>query len=346
MAGVSAPGRGLSAIGDRDTTLQVTAIRYMADGGNRLRCARRHAIPNDGRSVGAGRTSFVVSTMVDDYVQTLVPAQYDRSKVGKRRPGMEAAVAGSSLEGGGWFESGSWAHGTALKGHSDVDFMIPASGSRPVRSSSALSTLKAALKGSNWEIWDLGISSPTVKVRFMSAPHFEVVPAWYCKTVRGDKVYWIPAPGDGWAESAPGAHLRFVSEQNDRLGKRVKPLARLLKQWKVHAGAPVSSFYLEMRTAEYAKGENSIFYHLDLKLLMSRLIDCGLRSMNDPTGLVSRISGVSSEENRGKALRLLREAKGHLDAAYELDGKPGLVEKLRYLHHMKAVFGEFPCPTW
>lgn len=288
----------------------------------------------------------MVSTMVDGYLQTLVPAQYDRSTVAKRHSALEAAVARSSLRGGRWFESGSWTHGTALKGHSDVDFMIPASGPRPMRSSSALSTLKSALHGSNWGIWDLRVSSPTVKVRFMSAPHFEVVPAWHCKTVGTNKVFWIPAPGDGWAESAPAAHLRFVTKQNDRLGKRVKPLARLLKQWKAHTGAPVSSFYLEMRTAEYAKGETGIYYHLDLRFLMGRLIQYGLRDMNDPTGLVPRIGAVSSEENRRKALHLLQEAKGHLDAAYEADGKPGMPDKWRYWLHMKAVFGEFPYPTW
>ncbi|WP_104526463.1 hypothetical protein [Blastococcus atacamensis] len=73
-----------------------------------------------------------------------------------------------------------------------------------------------------------------------------------------DDVFWIPGPGDQWVESAPGAHLRFVNEQNDRLNKRVKPLARLLKAWKVYAGAPVSSTYLEMRAAEYAQSEKTI----------------------------------------------------------------------------------------
>lgn len=288
----------------------------------------------------------MTSGMVDAYVSTLVPAQYDRLTVATRHSSMEARVARSTLVGGRWFESGSWTHGTSLKGVSDVDFIVPVSGPRPTRSSSALAALKSALLGSRWDIWDLRVSSPTVKVRFMTAPHFEVVPAWHFKTVRNDKVYWIPAPGDGWAESAPSAHLRFVNTQNDRLGKRVKPLARLLKQWKVHASAPVSSFYLEMRTAEYAKGESSLYHHLDLRILMGRLIQYELRDMNDPTGLVSRINAVSSEENRRKSLRLLREAKAHLDAAYEVDGKPGTVDKMRYWMHMKAVFGDFPYPTW
>lgn len=288
----------------------------------------------------------MTSRQVDEYVKTLAPLDYDRSKVARRRSAMETKVAKSRLLGGRWFESGSWTHGTAVKGHSDVDFMVPMSAPRPNRSSSALASLKSALSGSRFDVLDRQVSSPTVKVRFITAPHFEVVPAWHCKTVRQDKVFWIPAPGDGWAESAPSAHLRFVNKQNDRLAKRVKPLARLLKQWKVHTGAPVSSFYLEMRTAEYARGERVIYFHTDLRYLMGRLIDNGLRDMNDPTGLVSRIGAVSSEQNRVKTLRLLNAAKSHLDAAYELDGKPGRTDKARYWLHMKAVFGDFPYPTW
>ncbi len=185
----------------------------------------------------------MTSTLVDEYVKTLAPAAYDRSTVAERHRAMEARVGLSTLRGGTWFESGSWSHGTALKGHSDVDFMVPCSGDRPSLPSSALMRLKASLTSSHWAIRDLRISSPTVKVEFYSMPHFEVVPAWYYKTVGQDSVYLIPGPGDEWVESAPRAHLNFVNQQNERLAKRVKPLARLLKQWKAHTGAPVSSFY-------------------------------------------------------------------------------------------------------
>ncbi|WP_261568756.1 SMODS domain-containing nucleotidyltransferase [Frankia gtarii] len=283
--------------------------------------------------------------LVDEYVKTLAPVQYDRTTVATRHQAMEAAVAKSSLRGGIWFESGSWSHGTSLKGHSDVDFMIPVSSNRPDYSSSALANLKATLHGSHWAISNLRVSSPTVKVQFFGEPHFEVVPAWHYKTAGEDRVFWIPGQGGLWAESAPRAHLRFVNQQNDRLGKRVKPLARLLKQWKVNSGTPVSSFYLEMRTAEYATGVSSLSYHTDLSILMGRLISYGLRDMNDPTGLVSRIGSVSSEDNRRKAVRLLQDAKDHLDEAYDLDSKSD--QRRQYWEHMRAVFGNsFPYPTW
>ena len=56
---------------------------------------------------------------------------------------------------------------------------------------------------------------------------------------------------------------------------------------------------------------------------MRSLINVEVRSMNDPTGLVSRINAVSSEDNRRKTLRLLQEAEKDLAEAYDLDGEPG-----------------------
>lgn len=287
----------------------------------------------------------MTSAQFDEYVKTLAPAPFDKSTVADRHEQMEAAAGECSLNADYWFESGSWTHGTAIKGHSDVDYMAWSFGPRPARPSTALATMKTALDGSHWAITGLRVSSPAVKVEFISAPNFEVVPAWHCKTVGDDNVFWIPGPGDEWVESAPGAHLRFVNEQNDRLNKRVKPLARLLKAWKAHNGAPVSSFYLEMRAAEYAQDETTILYSLDVQWLMHRLIDYEVRSMNDPTGLVSRINAVSSEENRRTTLRLLKEAEKNLDEAYDLDGKPG--KGSDYWSRMYDVFGPaFPYPTW
>jgi len=291
------------------------------------------------------RTSQVTSTLLNEYVKTLTPAPYDKSTVAERHQQMEKVLDESRMDAGLWFESGSWNHGTALTGHSDVDYMAWASGPRPLRPSTALTTLKTDLTGSHWAITSLRVSSPSVKVGFVSAPHFEVVPAWLSHTVGEDRVFLIPGPGDEWTESAPSAHLRFVSEQNDRLSKRVKPLVRLLKQWKVHSGAPVSSFYLEMRTAEYAKSETVIYYHQDLMYLMRSLIRSEVRNMNDPTRLVTRINSVSSEESRRTTLRLLKEAEKKVSEAYDIDGDSD--QRYRYWDLMTQVFGpDFPYPTW
>lgn len=279
------------------------------------------------------------------YATSLAPADYDKTTVSERREALRRTLQEDDLDAGYLFESGSWTHGTALKDHSDVDYMAWATSDQPVRPSTALSNMKAALAGSHWAITGLRVSSPTVKVQFYGDPNFEVVPAWLSRTVGDDNVFWIPGPGDQWVESAPGAHLRFVTDQNKRLNGRVKALARLLKQWKAYTGAPVSSFYLEMRVAEFAKGEQTILLNLDMMSMVDRLIEYGLRDMNDPVGLVARIKAVSSDENRRTTLRRLKEAQSNLSSAYLLDEKPG--KEGDYWNLMYDVFGpSFPYPTW
>lgn len=218
---------------------------------------------------------------LDAFASSLVPPALDRTTVSERRTAIEAAVKANTAS-VGLVESGSWSHGTSLKGYSDVDYMsfIPGT-SRPVLPSTALSGLKQAVTGAHWAITELRISSPTVKITFYQPPHFEIVPAYYKGEEQEIAVFRIPGPSDEWIESIPIAHNAFVSDVNDRLGKKVKPLVRLVKAWKYNKGVPVSSFYLEMRTVKYASGESSIIYDIDLRAVFNQLIAAEMRSMND-----------------------------------------------------------------
>jgi hypothetical protein len=157
-------------------------------------------------------------------------------------------------------------------------------------------------------------------------------------------VFRIPGPSDEWIESIPIAHNAFVSDVNDRLGKKVKPLVRLVKAWKYNKGVPVSSFYLEMRTVKYASGESSIIYDIDLRAVFNQLIAAEMRSMNDPLGIVPRIPSTSSDANRAIALRQANDALGHLQAAAAAQTAGN---HSNYWSHMTSVFGyDYPYPTW
>jgi hypothetical protein len=193
--------------------------------------------------------------------------------------------------------------------------------------SSALAALKEAITGSHHSIYRLRQSSPTVQVEFYTPPDFEIVPAYFLKKVGDEHLFAIPGPGGEWVESAPIAHLRYVTEQNIRLNSRLKPLVRIVKAWEYHVGVPVSSFYLELRTAQYAAGESSILYDIDLRAVMDSLADLKIRAMNDPTGLVSRIPATSSEENRVDALRLVKGAR-RADSRHDRRDQPRRVSLL------------------
>lgn len=282
---------------------------------------------------------------LDAFASSLTPPPFDRTTVRDRRKIIEDNVTAKTSS-VGFYESGSWTHGTSIKGHSDVDYMslIPEY-ARPVLPSTALSRLRDAIVGAHWSITDVRISSPTVKISFYQPPNFEVVPAYYKGKQDGIDVFRIPGPGDQWVESIPMAHNAFVNEVNDRLGKKVKTLVRLVKAWKYQQDVPVSSFYLEMRAVKYASTESVIVYDIDLRRVFAELIGAGMREMNDPLGIVPRIPATSSEAKRIIALRQAGAALGYLQAA---NAAQTAGNQSDYWSNMAAVFGHinYPYPTW
>jgi hypothetical protein len=274
------------------------------------------------------------------FASSLTTPAPDRSVVAERRAAVFALLAAT----GAWqmFESGSFSHGTAVPVHSDVDYMARTDLDRkPAIPSTALRRVKEALEYSHL-FRSVRVSSPAVKVEFWTPPHFEVAPAFYVRESGGDDVFHIAGPNDEWVLSAPAAHNRWVNRQNDRLGKKAKPLVRLLKAWKYHSGAPVSSTYLELRTAKYLSYEDSVVYSIDLDRMFRRMIDADLAPMNDPLGVVSRIRACSSDANRRAALGLMRKARASLASADEAErARDGHA----YWWHMADVFGtDFPWP--
>jgi len=278
------------------------------------------------------------------FANGLAPAPYDRTEASTRRSVVESAMRRSSLGVSSMFESGSWSHGTAIKAKSDVDYMAVATSVRPTRSSSALTAAKSAIEGCDWKITSVRVSSPVVQVIYYTPPNFEIAPAWYKGKTSGYDVYWIAGRGDEWVESAPAAHLDYVNRQNERLARKVKPLVRLIKAWKYNVGAPVSSFYLEMRTAEHCAGESVIIYDIDLRSVMRKIANAEARDMNDPARIVGRIPACSSDEKRRETLRRLNSAISSLDAAAAARERG---DRSAYWQAMYSVFGsDYPYPAW
>lgn len=281
---------------------------------------------------------------LEEFVSTLAPVQFDRTVATKRKEGLENYLSTASIKSDYLFESGSWTHGTGIAAKSDVDYMAWIDSARPSLPSSALTRLRQVIDDtSNLDVYRVRTSSPVVLVEFYTGPHFEIVPAYYQRSVGGTVVFWIPGRGDSWVLSAPEAHLDYVNAQNDRLRKKVKPLVRLIKAWKYFVDAPVSSFYLEMRTAEYAANESSILFDIDVPAVFRSITSTGARDMNDPEGLVGRIPACSSDEKRRRTVSLIRDAVTSLDHAYDAKHRGDSHE---YWSNMYDVFGpSFPYPT-
>jgi hypothetical protein len=277
------------------------------------------------------------------FIGSLAPAQFDRTVASRRRKDIERLLSTASIKSDYLFESGSWSHGTAIAAKSDVDYMAWIDSERPLLPSSALARLRQVIDDScGDDVYKVRTTSPVVSVEFYTEPHFEIVPAYYERYVGDTIVYWIPGRGDEWVLSAPDAHLAYVNRQNDRLGRKLKPLVRLMKAWKYFVDAPVSSFYLEMRTAEYAAGESTVLFEIDLPAVFRAIVGVGARDMNDPEGLVGRIPACASKEKRILTLSLMRDAMNSLDLADEARRRRNASD---YWSNMYDVFGSrFPYP--
>jgi hypothetical protein len=135
-----------------------------------------------------------------------------------------------------------------------------------------------------------------------------------------------------------------VNRQNDRLAGKVKPLTRLLKAWKYTVGAPVSSFYLEMRTAEHSASESVIIYDIDVRSVMLKIVSTEARDMNDPAHIVGRIPACSTDDKRRETIRRLNSAITSLNIAAVARERG---DRSGYWQAMYSVFGsDYPYPSW
>lgn len=189
-------------------------------------------------------------------------------------------------------ETGSWHHGTAISNSSDVDYFVTMSGLKPANSWDALEKLRVSLVRGLPRA-SVRIDRPAVRITYFDGtPAVEITPAYY----KGTDDYDIPDPsGTGWIRSNPAVHLGYVNKAQKATDGRAKSLIRLVKTWKAWNSVPLSSFYLEMRTAQYALSNTTIIYDWDLRDVFKSLAGDGLRDMNDPTNYGRRIvTGTSS----------------------------------------------------
>ncbi|WP_167536413.1 nucleotidyltransferase [Streptomyces ficellus] len=225
------------------------------------------------------------------------------------------------------FEIGSLRHGTGVWQYSDADFLTSLKGIQPGSPWTMLNRVKSTLQD-RFPSTIIVIRRPAVVCRF-SDGHVEVVPAY-----PGSTGYWIADPSDGWMKTYPKDHNQYVNDINRKHNGGAKRLARQLKVWKYRRSVPVSSCYLEMRSAKHLDGESAYSPIWDVYLALSKMHDVGLASMNDPTGLGSRFGSCSSESNRLDAMSMLSTAVSRARKArdfYQSDEQEKAIEQLKLL---------------
>ena len=141
------------------------------------------------------------------FLQRLTPLPAERQAAARHRQTVEGAIK-AAMPVRSFRETGSFHHGTGVRGYSDVDLMVSIGYDRPVSSDTALGWVKSALQA-RFSSTKIRVSRPAVVVEFGSRTEtWEVVPAFL--TGRGGKdvlVYDIPGAATGWMDSAPAEHL-------------------------------------------------------------------------------------------------------------------------------------------
>ena len=238
----------------------------------------------------------------DEYLRRLTPTQAQRDAGAGHRSSVKAALE-SRLNVLNFFETGSFSHGTGIRGLSDIDALVSL-GDKPASSYTALTRVKHALEA-RFPRTPIKIRRPAVVVEFGGGYEtWEIIPGYLSGRGGDHMVYDIPGPSAGadYIDSAPRSHNAYVNDANLKpLKGNAKALARLIKAWKYHCNVPISSFYLEMRAAQHVKGIDTYIHVWDVYLLLENLKSHSLAGMNDPSGATGRINPCSSDAKRDEA---------------------------------------------
>ena len=255
-----------------------------------------------------------------DFLAKLTPSDVESEKAMKHRTSIEACLKNSfTLK--RFFRTGSFGNGTSIYNYSDVDyFACVATTDLKLNSSASLRQFREVLEN-RFPYTGVHVSSPAVRVPFGTGPNevHEITPADFVQERYGSKIYDIPDGQGGWMKSSPDAQNYYVHKINEKLGWKVKPVVRFIKAWKYFKQVPISSFYLELRVAKYAEGEDTIVYDIDVKNVFALLANNQLAAMQDPAGISGYIQPCSSDANLKDALSKLETARARAEKAREAE---------------------------
>lgn len=242
----------------------------------------------------------------------------------------------------GMYEGGSLAHETGVHQVSGADYFVWLDSKRP---ESSLHTLKAMQKAlqSLYPTVHVRIARPGVLVEFAGGTErVGVIPAFSPgKSIGEDARFRVPGIGQEWMSACPAAHREWLERCNSVPGVRggAKSLARLARAWKHYREVPISSFYLEMRAAQYMSDRSAVVLPYDVRNFFSTLLWDGLAPMEDPTGLSGTIQ-PTPEALRNEGIGKLANAAGWAESALKHQRMDELPQAFQQWNHVFG--GRFP----
>jgi len=200
---------------------------------------------------------------------------------------------------------GSASRNTAIRDLSDVDILVVLSrseatwGSRTVNSGTLLKSVCGNLR-ERYKQTDVRRDNQAIVLPFANGERsIDVVPAIFSRFAGGHPVYWIADGQDGWMETSPSAHGKYLKDANRRSGDKLRKTTQFFKYWKRSRSAsiPLSSIYLELFLASRRICEGPKSYSQILVEALKQLNKHECRRLDDPVGVAGTLysSGSSTQ---------------------------------------------------
>lgn len=261
------------------------------------------------------------------FLSWLLPLQTEYDKGASHKTSVENCLI-NKFKCYRFFETGSFGSGTGVRHYSDSDFFAVIPNEELWDDSSyTLTKIKEGIRATFSTTTCIKVDCPSVKIPFgtYKSEDMEITPCSFggiIETPLGKfSAYEIADCNSSWMLSSPDAHNKYVKQQDDRLGNKLKNLIRFVKAWKYYNNVPISSFYLELRCTKWAESESAIVYNIDLSSFLKHLQKISLASIQDPMGISGYISASKTDIQKKDALSKLNTAVTRAEKAQDAKSK-------------------------
>lgn len=221
---------------------------------------------------------------------------------------------------------GSHTRAAAIRYHSDVDYLAVLGkedvtyGGSVVRSTTVLTNVRKAL-AERFKNTEIRSDGPSVVVKFQGGEGaVDVVPGFWNGTTGQDgyPVFAIPDGSDGWMDTSPQRHRKYLVEKEQAAIYKFSRVIRLLKAWKYARvpRIPFLSFHVELLLAAEGTCEGVKSYATCLRDTFRLLRDRRGRALKDPLGIsVRHIPIVYTDAQADSLVNHAAHAAQHADEA-------------------------------
>ncbi|WP_382306473.1 hypothetical protein [Herbiconiux sp. UC225_62] len=237
-------------------------------------------------------------------------------------------------------DTGSFRHGTAVRGVSLFDVIVVLRGAKPKSLARSLELLHAVIPVD--ALSSAAVRDDSVVVERLGGAGVRLIPAYEASGDPGDTAdsVWVPDAGHRWVRHRPSARTVLLSRIDD--DGSLRTLIRLLLVWKHRQEVAVSSYYLETVAIRQALQQRSFSLLWDLCWIWERLSTDALAPVPDLTS-PSQTQPVRACATLARAIeaqfpieRAASSARGAIGAY--MDGDLDATEA-----YLRALFGgDFP----